>query len=267
MGIKILIVDDALFMRQLVRNLLKEHGFDQIIEASNGKVAVNLYREEFPDLVICDVIMPEMNGLEAISAIIKINPDAKVVMLSALDEQETVINALHLGAKDYMIKPINKRNFIRTIRRVLAIDVLENEQMIMLEIYTQIIDDLENYIDSSLTPEIQSQISYILRSIEFDHPQDFTYDEKHNHIQLKRHTGLNFQGLNSILLQTLQKAREKVESFIPYAKNIFTETFRFVYLRNRKLIKTMENPIKFPEWLESEINFVDQVMEYLFPKE
>lgn len=265
--IKILITDDALFMRQLIRNLLQEAGFSNIIEASNGKEALNIYKNNQIDLMICDVVMPEMNGLEAIEEIIKYDPNATIIMLSALDEQETVINALHLGAKDYLVKPVNKRHFIRTIRRVLAIDSIENDKALLLEIYSQILDDLENYIDSALSAEMRSQLSYILRSIEIDHPKALYYDEKRNRIKIKDTGDISFELLNNVLIDTLEKAKTKVEAYIPYAKNIFSEAFRFVYLRNKKQINKMAKPISYPDWLEKEVNFVNQVMDYLFSKD
>ncbi|UYP44692.1 Protein-glutamate methylesterase/protein-glutamine glutaminase [Candidatus Lokiarchaeum ossiferum] len=262
MAAKILIVDDALFMRQLVRNLLKEFEYDVVGEAANGKEAIAKYFELKPDLMICDVVMPEMNGLDAIEAIIKKDPAAKIVMLSALDEQETVINALHNGAKDYLVKPVQKKNFIRTIQRVLAVDDIQNQRNILLEVYSQIFDDLENYIESALSQEILTQISYILRSVEMDNSEDFYYDEKRNRVFLQSKSQIEFSVLNSLLIALTERIKAKVETYIPYAKNIIIEAFRFVYLRNKKMIGT--HPIEYPAWLESEVKFVNDVMSYLF---
>ena len=259
---KILVVDDALFMRQLVRNILTEYNFDVIGEAANGKEAIEKYFELKPDLMICDVVMPEMNGLEAIAEIIKKDPNAKIVMLSALDEQETVINALHTGAKDYLVKPVKKKNFIRTIQRVLAVDLIQNEKNILLEVYSQIFDDLETYIESALSQEILTQIAYILRSMEIDNAKDLYYDEKRNRIFLKSESSIDFQKLNLLLIKLTETIKAKVETYIPYAKNIMVEAFRFVYLRNKTMIGTLS--MQYPSWLESEVKFVNEVMAYLF---
>ena len=266
---KILLVDDALFIRQLVRNILTENGYEVVGEASNGKEAIKKYFRLQPDLTILDVIMPEMTGLEALEAIITRDPAAKVVMLSALSEQETIINALHLGAKDYMIKPVQKANFVRTIRRVLAMQKVQANLDVLLEIYVQIIEDLEGYIDSPLIQEIHTQITYILRSVEINHPQSLIYDSTIHRITISPTCSLSFGELNEILIGTLNQILHRVEQYIPYAKNIVIEAFRFVYLRNKNLINSLPSSItiKYPDWLESEINFVNTVIDYLFPNE
>ncbi|MHA1646319.1 MAG: response regulator [Promethearchaeota archaeon] len=261
---KVLVVDDAAFMRQLVRNILISNGFEVCGEASNGKEAIEKYFELFPDLVLSDIVMPKMNGLDALKEIIKKDSSAKIIMLSALDEQETVINALHLGAKDFLVKPINKKHFLRTVRRVLSTKIKKSEKQILLQIYLEIFDDLDNYIEKVLSNEIMSQISSILQSLETKYPDSFYYDENINQIVLKPENTLSFEELNEILIQLVGTAKLKVEQYIPYAKNVFTETFRFVYLRNKSTILDMQNKIKYPKWLEKEINFVDTVMNYLF---
>jgi two-component system, chemotaxis family, chemotaxis protein CheY len=102
---KLLIADDSLFMRTLIKSLvLKDFSFT-IIEASNGAEAVAKYKATNPDLVILDITMPEVNGIEALKQILDINKNAKVIMCSALGGQITIQEALSIGAKDFIVKP------------------------------------------------------------------------------------------------------------------------------------------------------------------
>ena len=101
----VLIVDDAMFMRAMIGNMLTEWGFEVVGEASNGKEAVEKYRELQPDLMTMDVTMPIMSGLEAVKRIIPEFPDAKIIMITALGHQRILIDALEHGAKDFITKP------------------------------------------------------------------------------------------------------------------------------------------------------------------
>ena len=101
----VLIVDDAMFMRVTIGNMLKGWGFDVVGEAANGREAVEKYRELQPDLVTMDVTMPIMSGIEAVKRIIPEFPDAKIIMITALGHQRLVIEAIEHGAKDFITKP------------------------------------------------------------------------------------------------------------------------------------------------------------------
>ncbi|AWE07759.1 two-component system response regulator [Lysinibacillus sp. 2017] len=103
----VLVVDDALFMRVAISNMLKEWGFEVVGEASNGKEAIAQYKELKPDLVTMDVTMPIMTGLEAVKHIISYDPDAKVIMITALGQQKKIKIAIDSGAKDFITKPFN----------------------------------------------------------------------------------------------------------------------------------------------------------------
>ncbi|MGN7477296.1 response regulator [Solibacillus silvestris] len=101
----VLIVDDALFMRAAIGNMLKEFGFDVVGEASNGKEAVALYDQLQPDLVTMDITMPVMTGIEAVKRIIEKHADAKIIMITALGQQNKIKAAIESGAKDFITKP------------------------------------------------------------------------------------------------------------------------------------------------------------------
>jgi len=120
MGNKILIVDDAAFMRMMIKDVLTKNGFDVCGEAENGKIAVDKYQELQPDLVIMDITMPEMNGIESLKAIKGINGAAKVVMCSAMGQQAMVIEAIQSGAKDFIVKPFQADRICEAVKKVLG---------------------------------------------------------------------------------------------------------------------------------------------------
>lgn len=108
MAKKILIVDDAAFMRLTLKNLVEEIGYEVIGEATNGEEAVAKYADLQPDIVTMDITMPEMSGLEALKEIINIDETASIIMCSAMGQQTMVLDAIKSGAKDFIVKPFNK---------------------------------------------------------------------------------------------------------------------------------------------------------------
>ncbi len=117
---KILIVDDAAFMRMMIKNILIKEGYNVVGEAENGAQAVEKYKELNPDLVTMDITMPEMDGISAVKEIMKINKGAKVVMCSAMGQQAMVIDAIQAGAKDFIVKPFQPDRVIEAISKVLG---------------------------------------------------------------------------------------------------------------------------------------------------
>jgi two-component system chemotaxis response regulator CheY len=113
---KVLLVDDAAFMRMRCAKLLTENGYS-VEEAENGQEAVDKYLAIKPDLVLMDITMPVMDGLTAVAEIKKIDPEAKIVMCSALGQQSTVLTAIKAGAKDFIIKPYQPEKILATIKR------------------------------------------------------------------------------------------------------------------------------------------------------
>ncbi len=120
MSAKILIVDDAAFMRMMIKNILVKEGYEVVGEAENGAQAVEKYKELSPDLVTMDITMPEMDGISAVKEIMKINSGAKVVMCSAMGQQAMVIDAIQAGAKDFIVKPFQADRVIEAISKVLG---------------------------------------------------------------------------------------------------------------------------------------------------
>ena len=112
----ILVVDDAAFMRMMIRDILIKDGY-VIQEAVNGRDAVEKYQESRPDLVTLDVTMPEMDGIEALTALRAVDPDARVLMVSAMGQQALMMAALDAGALDFLTKPFQPSKVLETVRR------------------------------------------------------------------------------------------------------------------------------------------------------
>ncbi len=117
---KILIVDDAAFMRMMVKDTLSKNGYTDLYEAADGLQAVEVYNEVKPDLVIMDITMPNMDGLDALRAIMGQNPGANVVMCSAMGQEAMVIDAIKSGAKDFIVKPFKPERIIKTVEQLLG---------------------------------------------------------------------------------------------------------------------------------------------------
>ena len=120
MSKKIMLVDDAAFMRMTIKNCLTKAGYDSIIEASDGQVAVETYEKEKPDLVIMDITMPNMDGIQALQAIKAMDDGAKVVMCSAMGQESMVIDAIRLGAKDFIVKPFKPDRILQTVEKIIG---------------------------------------------------------------------------------------------------------------------------------------------------
>lgn len=120
MGKKILIVDDAAFMRMMLKNILTQNGYEVAGEASNGLEAVALYKELKPDLVTMDITMPEMDGITAVKEIKKIDPEAKIIMCSAMGQQAMVIESIQAGARDFVVKPFQPDRVLEAVKKVIG---------------------------------------------------------------------------------------------------------------------------------------------------
>lgn len=116
---KVLIVDDAAFMRMTIKKMLEAHGHSVIAEAENGVEAVKKSIEVNPDVILLDITMPEMNGVDALNKIKEMNPSAKVIICSAMGQQAMVAQAIQYGAKDFIVKPFEEDRLIAAVERVM----------------------------------------------------------------------------------------------------------------------------------------------------
>ena len=120
MGKNILICDDAAFMRMMIKDILTKNGYNVVGEAENGVKAIEMYTETKPDLVLMDITMPEMDGIGALKGIRAKDPNASVIMCSAMGQQAMVIEAIQSGAKDFIVKPFQADRVLESIRKVLG---------------------------------------------------------------------------------------------------------------------------------------------------
>ncbi|CAH2712927.1 MULTISPECIES: response regulator [Neobacillus] len=118
---RVLIVDDAAFMRMMLKDILNKNGLEVVGEAVNGADAIEKYRELQPDVVTMDITMPEMDGITSVKEIIAIYPQAKIIMCSAMGQQPMVLEAIQSGAKDFIVKPFQADRVIDSITKVLGI--------------------------------------------------------------------------------------------------------------------------------------------------
>ena len=120
MASRVLVVDDAAFMRMMVKDILSKNGYEIVGEAENGMKALEKYQELKPDLVTMDITMPEMDGISAVKEIKKVDPNAKVVMCSAMGQQAMVIEAIQAGAKDFVVKPFQADRVLEAVKKVIG---------------------------------------------------------------------------------------------------------------------------------------------------
>lgn len=120
MANRILIVDDAAFMRMMIRDILSKNGYEVCGEANDGAQAIEKFKELRPDLITMDITMPEMDGIAALKEIKKIDGNAKVIMCSAMGQQAMVIDAIQAGAKDFIVKPFQADRVIEAIKKTLG---------------------------------------------------------------------------------------------------------------------------------------------------
>lgn len=120
MAKNILICDDAAFMRMMIKDILTKNGYNVAGEAENGAKAVEKYNELNPDLVLMDITMPEMDGIQALKKIKESNPAALVIMCSAMGQQAMVIESIQAGAKDFIVKPFQADRVLEAVKKVVG---------------------------------------------------------------------------------------------------------------------------------------------------
>ena len=120
MAKRVLVCDDAAFMRMMIKDILTKNGYEVAGEAENGQKAVEKYNETKPDLVLMDITMPEMDGIQALKKIKEMDPGASVIMCSAMGQQAMVIEAIQSGAKDFIVKPFQAERVLEAVKKVVG---------------------------------------------------------------------------------------------------------------------------------------------------
>ncbi len=119
---KILIADDATFMRMMLKDILSHAGFINLIEAKNGREAINLFKVEKPELILLDVTMPDMDGLKALEEIKDVNPDVKIIMCSSMGQEEIVSECFEKGADDFIMKPFKPERVVQAVSQFIDLN-------------------------------------------------------------------------------------------------------------------------------------------------
>lgn len=120
MAIRVLVVDDAAFMRMMIKDILSKNGYEIVGEAENGAKAIERYVELKPDLTTMDITMPEKDGISAVKEIKQMDPNAKIIMCSAMGQQAMVIDAIRSGARDFIVKPFQPDRVLEAVRKVVG---------------------------------------------------------------------------------------------------------------------------------------------------
>lgn len=123
----VLIVDDAIFMRKLIRDALEPIGYAICGEASDGDQAVERFREYRPDITTLDIVMPKADGLAALAGIRQIDPKARVIMVTAVDQREAMLRAMHLGVSDFIVKPFDADRIVAAVEKAVGGLVVRNQ--------------------------------------------------------------------------------------------------------------------------------------------
>jgi two-component system chemotaxis response regulator CheY len=121
MAVNVLIVDDLAFIKIVLRDILEKSGFRVVGEASNGEQAITMYQDTRPDVVLMDITMPGMDGLTALKKIREIDPEARVIICSALGQQRLIVQAIQMGAKDFIVKPFQPQRVVSALKKALDI--------------------------------------------------------------------------------------------------------------------------------------------------
>ncbi len=116
---RVLVADDAAFMRHMIKEIIEPEGFEVVREAADGVEAVEAFRELQPDIVTMDIVMPRSSGIDAVKKIVEIDPQARIVMCSALGQETLVMEAIQAGAKDFIVKPFKPDAVLATLKKVL----------------------------------------------------------------------------------------------------------------------------------------------------
>lgn len=117
---KILVVDDSVFARKILIDILNKKGYKNIIEAKDGEESIEMYKKEKPDIILLDVIMPKMDGIKVLQRIMELDSETKIIVISAVGQEKIIEKALEIGAIEYIVKPISEQILTKVLARVLA---------------------------------------------------------------------------------------------------------------------------------------------------
>ncbi len=120
MSYKVLVCDDALFMRAMIRQILEQAGYEVVAEAEDGHQAIDMYKQCKPDLVTMDIVMPNMGGLDTVKALVQLDPNVRVLVCTAMGQDALAAEAMKAGAKEYIVKPFQSSHILEAVERMLT---------------------------------------------------------------------------------------------------------------------------------------------------
>lgn len=251
----VLVVDDARLMRAMLKDILVKEEYEVIGEADNGREAVEKYRELRPDLVTMDIVMPEMDGITAVKEILKIDRKAKVIVVSAVDQQILIIRAIKAGAKDYILKPLNPVEISRVMQ--LALEDEEGPAVEMTGIYLSAIDNITKYVSGPLSEVINLQIKDAIENFAKIYSEYFDVDVSRIIIEPKEDVKL--EHIREPLNFLINDIKSRFEEIMGEAgTGIIREAMTFVYIRKKESIERLG--VTLPEWLRGELSLIDYII-------
>lgn len=251
---KVLIVDDASFMRRVFSDVVKEKGYEVVGEASTGKEAIEQYKVLRPDLVVMDIVMPDATGLEAVKAILSFDPGAKVIIVTAAEDETIQSDAFALGARGLVKKPPDPEDLGSIIDRVAQEAEVESPSARMAAIYTSLVRELLQYIRNYFDPEKEKGVEDAFQS--FVEAEDGITMDKALTLRL---VGDSTKEMNARLNKMMEAGRTALASSVgpTQADELFREAFKIVYQQTPdEIMEHLE--VMFPSWLESEVVRMDK---------
>ena len=255
---KVVVVDDASFMRKVYAEIVKMKGHDVVGEASNGNEAIEIYKKLMPDLIIMDVVMPDVTGLEAVKEIISFDPKAKIIVITGADEESIRKNALEIGAKGFLRKPPDAKELGELLNKISLQSKVEDPRARMVAIYASLLREVCEFLRTYFKAEDEEALVTALLS----------YAEGEPDIELGRdptitlrvggpgmdQTDLGPEEVNERLNALMEVGRKAIVENLggTHADEVLREAFKLVYQR------TSEGEIDalgvmFPPWLEAEV--------------
>jgi two-component system chemotaxis response regulator CheY len=249
--LKVLVVDDVSLMRRVYTDIVKARGHEVIGEAATGREAVQSFKDLRPDMVIMDVVMPDASGLEAVKAIVAFDPEARVIIISACDDESILDDALALGARAVLRKPPDPDRLGELIDKM-GTEAKEHDPVArMLSIYTAVLHELRGFIKRYFTKEVDDALisavtSFVRKGTGLKVGEDLTLSP----VEGER---WDLHDLNERLNDLLEAVRD---ALAPHhgqvqAGELVREAFKVIYQRSETEIEGLG--IMFPPWLEAEV--------------
>jgi two-component system chemotaxis response regulator CheY len=246
---KVVVVDDASFMRKVYSDIVKEKGYSVVGEGATGREAIELYRELKPDLIMMDVVMPDATGLEAVREILAIDPNARIIIITAADDEAIRKDALALGARGFVRKP-PEPEMLGDILDELAQEARSDSPVSRIaQIYTAMLRELTQFVRSYFGNEADEALCKALQE-HADVDPDLAMDKALTVSAVEADVKEVNERLNALLEVGLQALVEKIGK--TQAVEIFREAFKIVFQRSDEdFMEKLE--VMFPPWLEAEV--------------